>query len=562
LADRATSYAAQQAAGDLAISTKLLQAQVATVAAVPGIAQVLEHPDGCKLSFTALDLFTAGHYDLVRPDGSIVCSSRAGSALPGAAGYAELAWLPEALASPILDAPSLDPATGLLGIMSASPIPAGGAVVAFVDLAPVGVEVARRYGGDRHLEFLVTTARGQKVLSRSREPARWIGASLVDSAFAAPASAGQRADLDGIPRLYSTATAAGTGWQVYAGATVSETLAAANGLFRQELEILLAGLGLVALGTFFVYRKITQPLTRLSSAVRAATVRADRPPLGVEGPAELRTLAADINALIGSSARELAVRRRAEVEVSALNSGLEARVAQRTEQLEAANRDLEAFSYTVAHDLRAPLRAIDGFADILLSEHAAELSSEGVRHLGRVRQAATQMSDLIRDLLEFSRLTRTELHRRPVEMRPLVDSVVATLKAASPGRRVKVAIGPLPACFGDESLLEQVLVNLLSNSWKFTASSKDATVDIGSELVAGVPAYFVRDNGVGFNPAYTKKIFDVFQRAHRAEDFPGTGVGLAIVKRIVFRHGGQVWADSQPGQGATFHFTIGAALGG
>ena len=295
--------------------------------------------------------------------------------------------------------------------------------------------------------------------------------------------------------------------------------------------------------------------------------------------AKLGRLAADFNALIASVADELAERRRAEVEAQALNSGLATKVAERTEELEAANRDLEAanrdleaanrdleaanrdleaFSYTVAHDLRAPLRAIDGFADILVSEHAAELSSAGIGHLNRVREAATRMQDLIRDLLEFSRLRCTELQRRPVELGPLVDRAVAALVADSPEREVKVTIGELPACSGDEPLLQHVIDNLLSNSWKFTRDQAAACVEVGSEVVAGTPAYFVRDNGVGFNPTNAEKIFEVFQRAHSTEAFPGTGIGLASVRRIVLRHGGRVWADSQPGQGATFHFTIGA----
>jgi len=237
--------------------------------------------------------------------------------------------------------------------------------------------------------------------------------------------------------------------------------------------------------------------------------------------AKLGRLAADFNALIASVADELAERRRAEVEAQALNSGLATKVAERTEELEAANRDLEAanrdleaanrdleaanrdleaFSYTVAHDLRAPLRAIDGFADILVSEHAAELSSAGIGHLNRVREAATRMQDLIRDLLEFSRLRCTELQRRPVELGPLVDRAVAALVADSPEREVKVTIGELPACSGDEPLLQHVIDNLLSNSWKFTRDQAAACVEVGSEVVAGTPAYFVRDNGVGFNP--------------------------------------------------------------
>jgi light-regulated signal transduction histidine kinase (bacteriophytochrome) len=260
----------------------------------------------------------------------------------------------------------------------------------------------------------------------------------------------------------------------------------------------------------------------------------------------------------------------------ALNSELEARVSQRTAELEVANRDLkaanrdlevanrdlEAFSYTVAHDLRAPLRAIDGFAEILESEYSSELSSAGIGHLGRIREGSARMATLIRDLLEFSRLSRIDLQRQTVAMRPLVDRVVAGLVAGSPGREVKVEIGELAPCEGDERMLQQVIANLLSNAWKFTVAEKAASVEIGSEIVAGTPSYFVRDNGIGFNSGFAEKVFEVFQRAHSLDDFPGTGIGLASVKRIVLRHGGRVWAESQPGQGATFHFSLEGAAGG
>jgi signal transduction histidine kinase len=556
-----SSYAARKAAADLTSSTALLQATVASLAAVPNTAQVAVQPNQCHLSFATVEVFTAGHYDIVKPDGSIACSSRARTVAAVTPSYAGIGWLAAALSSPILEAPSVDPSNGLPSILSASPIPAGGAVVAFVDLAPVGAEIARRYAGVGHLEFVVTTANGGAVLARSLPPARWIGASLAGTAFSGSASSGQRADLDGTQRLYGMATAAGTGWQVYAGGTVSEALDAANQRFRQELAILLIGLGLVAIGCSFVYRAITRPIARLSSAVRNAPARDVLQPLPVEGPTEVRTLAVDLNVLIASMARERAERRRVEGEVQVLNAGLEERVSQRTEQLEAVNQELVTFSYRVAHDLRAPLRAIDGFAEILETDHSAELSAAGLSHLARVRAAANRMSDVIHDLLEYSRLARIEIHRGRVEMRPLVDRVVASLVARSPEREVKVVVGPLPACDGDAELLEQVLLNLISNSWKFTAGQESATVEIGSEISDGVPCYFVRDNGVGFKSDQAVKVFEVFQREHRAEDFPGTGVGLAIVKRIVLRHGGRVWAESRPGHGATFRFTISKAAG-
>jgi light-regulated signal transduction histidine kinase (bacteriophytochrome) len=237
---------------------------------------------------------------------------------------------------------------------------------------------------------------------------------------------------------------------------------------------------------------------------------------------------------------------------------LEARVSQLTDQLAATNLELEALSYSVAHNLRAPLRAVTGFADILDSEHSSELSAPGVRHLTRVREGASKMSDLIRDLLEYSRLSSAGLHRRPVEPAAIVERIVAILKAEAPDRAIRLTIGALPTCSADPALLEQVLASLLSNAWKFTGGGGAATVEVGA--LAGDPSanivYYVRDNGVGFDPARVEKLFGLFQRGHRAEEFPGTGVGLAVVRRVVARHGGRVWAESTPGRGACFYFTI------
>jgi light-regulated signal transduction histidine kinase (bacteriophytochrome) len=237
---------------------------------------------------------------------------------------------------------------------------------------------------------------------------------------------------------------------------------------------------------------------------------------------------------------------------------LEARVSQLTDQLAVTSLELEALSYSVAHDLRAPLRAVAGFAEILDSEHSSELSAPGVGHLARVREGAAKMSDLIGDLLEYSRVASAGLHRRPVEPKALVERITASLKAEAPERAVHVSIGVLPTCSADPALLEQVLLNLLANAWKFTGGSESASVQVGAlraDPAAG-SVYYVRDNGIGFDPARVEKLFGVFQRGHRAEDFPGTGIGLAIVRRVISRHGGRVWAESTPGQGSCFYFTI------
>ncbi|HMB93130.1 MAG TPA: ATP-binding protein, partial [Rhodothermales bacterium] len=248
----------------------------------------------------------------------------------------------------------------------------------------------------------------------------------------------------------------------------------------------------------------------------------------------------------------------AETQVRWLNKELEARVQERTAQLVAANQELEAFSYSVSHDLRAPLRTIDGFSRILLDTFADELDTKAQHYLQRIRQNTLHLGQLVDDLLQFSRLNRQSLRKREVEPRPLVEEVLGDLASMQEGRDVQVEIEPLPPCEADPTLLQQVYVNLLGNALKYTRSCKTAHIKVGARQSneREVPIYYVADNGVGFDMKYAHKLFGVFQRLHRAEDFEGTGVGLALVQRIIHRHGGEVWAEAAPNQGATFYFTL------
>jgi signal transduction histidine kinase len=234
-----------------------------------------------------------------------------------------------------------------------------------------------------------------------------------------------------------------------------------------------------------------------------------------------------------------------------LLSTLERRVAERTTELEAANQELAAFSYAVSHDLRAPLRAILAFGEILREEHADALG-EGRQHLDRIQHAATKMGALITDLLRLSTATAGELRRDTFDLDAVAREVVADLARAEPARQVDVTIAsPLPA-YGDHRLVRAVLVNLIGNAWKFSSKTPHPVIEIGERD----GAFFVRDNGAGFNPAYAAKLFVPFQRLHSAAEFEGTGIGLATVQRVVNRHGGKIWAESQPGAGATFYFTL------
>ncbi|HTJ79093.1 MAG TPA: PAS domain S-box protein [Rariglobus sp.] len=253
---------------------------------------------------------------------------------------------------------------------------------------------------------------------------------------------------------------------------------------------------------------------------------------------------------------DISARRQAEAQVSELNADLERRVLERTSQLEAANKELEAFSYSVSHDLRAPLRTVDGFSQAVLEDYGPELPEDGRRYLHTIRRGAQQMGALIDDLLKFARLSRATMEFEQVDMNRLVQVALIDLRINPDDSRVDFRLGKLPPCLGDAALLRQVWVNLLSNAVKYSGRREKAVVETGSQTKEGATVYFVKDNGAGFDMRYADKLFGVFQRLHRAEDYEGTGVGLAIVQRIVHRHGGRIWAESEEDRGATFYFTL------
>jgi light-regulated signal transduction histidine kinase (bacteriophytochrome) len=253
---------------------------------------------------------------------------------------------------------------------------------------------------------------------------------------------------------------------------------------------------------------------------------------------------------------DVSQKREDEEVIRQLNTTLELRVVERTAELEAANKELEAFSYSVSHDLRAPLRAVDGFSQAVLEDYGPQLPEEGRRDLQTIREGAQRMGTLIDDLLTFSRLSRTPLKKQTVDTGTLVRNVLEGLNSQREGREVEIRIGDLPKSQGDPALLNQVWVNLLSNALKYSRQRNPALIEIGCKREKDETVFFVRDNGAGFDMRYVNKLFGVFQRLHRADQFEGTGVGLAIVQRIIHRHGGRIWADAALNRGATFYFTL------
>ena len=400
------------------------------------------------------------------------------------------------------------------------------------------------------------------VVARSRNHEQFLGQPVSESLARRMGrqleGIGESTTLDGQAVYSAFSRSAASGWGVALGVpvTVVEGPLLRSSLFSAAGFVLSVALALLAAG--WMSRRIAGRVAQLREAAQALG-RGATPELPEPGMPEVDEVAA---ALAEADAQLRATQAR----LRQLNASLEDKVSERTRELQAANADLqaankelEAFSYTVSHDLRAPVRAVDGFSSLLEKQTAGMLPPEAQRYLGLVRASSRLMGRLIDDLLNFARLGKQKITRHPVDVRAMVEECIEGLRIEYAGRSVECVLGELPVCEADPMLLRQVLSNLIGNAFKYTGTVAQARIEIGSIRQDGQTVFHVRDNGIGFDMKYVHKLFGVFQRLHASDEFEGTGVGLAIVHRIVERHGGRVWVEAVPEKGATFYFTMGEA---
>jgi signal transduction histidine kinase len=405
------------------------------------------------------------------------------------------------------------------------------------------------------------------ILARQPEPGRWVGGSLSNSPLVKH-MLGQKQSVfeaegaEGVQQLYAvTRIADGSPDGLFVGVGIPEAVsyARANANLARNVGIFLAVAIVVwSAVRFFSHRFFLRPVASLAGAARQLAEGNLNSRVGpvIGAAAELAQLGRTFDDMAARLQRRREELEQAHQEIRELNESLEQRVAERTAELEAAFQQLESFSYSVSHDLRGPLRAIDGYSLALIEDYANKLDDEGKDRLQHVRSSAKGMARLIDDLLGLARVSRRPLRRAELDLSALAESVIADLRKAEPGREVEAAITPELKVNADAGLLRIALENLLGNAWKFTRRNERARIELGVVPGTITPEYYVRDNGAGFDMAYADKLFDAFQRLHRASEFEGTGIGLATVHRVIRRHGGRVRAEGAVGKGATFYFTL------
>ncbi len=404
------------------------------------------------------------------------------------------------------------------------------------------------------------------ILARVPDSSGWSGQTLPDQALVREVRQIQRgttetSGLDGVRRVYSvTAVSDASAPRVFVavGVPTDVLFANANTTLRRNLLVLaLFVIAALAGSAIFAERVFLRPISGLTvTAERLANGDLDARAEVVETTKEFRELSKGFNSMAERLQTRDAELQKAHEEIQRINAELERKVEERTSQLTAANEELEAFSYSVSHDLRAPLRHLDGFAELLKRHQRDKLDEKGRRHLDIISQAARRMGMLIDDLLVFSRMGRQELLQSPVQMGAVVRESIAQLQPDCGERKIEWKVSELGQVEADPAMLRQVWLNLLSNAIKYSRPRDCAQIEIDSYATSEETVFYVRDNGVGFDMKYADKLFGVFQRLHREEEFDGTGIGLANVKRIILRHGGRTWAESVQGEGSTFYFSL------
>ena len=498
---------------------------------------------------------------VVAPDGQVWCASEP---LANPISFAESPLFQAALegTGPLVGSFQVDPLSGRRVLPVAQAITGAGgtpigALMFMIDVD--ALDLAAAVDPLPEGSFATVVDPEGVILARYPDRPELIGMSIGDSEDFAQIRETREGALDGTSAdgeeslIGYSPIAPDGGAYVLVGTPRANAYSEANAALRRNLFLLgVVTLYVMSLGWLGTNRIILRPIKqivdvadRIEAGDRAARVGP------VYGVGEIAGLGRAFDEMAD------AVDQR-EADIDELNASLERRVEERTEELLAANSELEAFSYTVSHDLRAPLRAIDGFSELLQAKYQSELPEEAQRFVERIRMGAVRMGSLIDDLLQFSRLTRVDLVTRSVSLDALVKDVIdEDFPGGTSGREIQWQIGELGTVAADPAMLRHVLLNLIGNAVKFSRDRTPTIIEIGRTEVDGEVAYFVRDNGVGFDMAHAGHMFGVFQRLHLQEEFEGTGIGLAIVERIVHRHDGRVWAESAPGQGATFFFTLG-----